>query len=530
MALDLDPELISGIEDIARRWCPDFLEMLGGNRQDVLARDLKIDLFDHQVLMNFACERHKRLVGAACRRSGKTYFFLHKLTDSGLRFRLTDYAGRDRTQPGRFMYVAPTLTQAMEIAWPILNYIADKIGARAMKSDRRIVLRNECEIVLGGARNPDSLRGTYLDGVLFDEYAYMAKAVWEKVIRAQLMDWDGFAWFFSTPAGRNHFHDLVMRAMGSEEWGVFRLPGSQINHFSEAKLAAYREDVGDFAYMQEIECDFDAPVDGAYWGDQIWRIKQAGQVGHFPLVPDVPVFCFADLGVDDLMCLWWGQVIGGRFRWLECVAEQGRSLAWVVTQLQEFRTRHEVEYALIGMPHDLRVREMTNDDGAGHAVSREITLRRLIRERGVARAGRVVVAPRGRVAERVQAARSALKVSDFHEGGRGVNRGINALSLYQRSYDSERNCYADQPLKNWTSHYADAFGGMCHLMTAHRKMVEKTQLGAVSVEDGDPLALLDPQTGMVEAARETFTQPKVLGRVGGADMARMRMIGDILNG
>ena len=450
---------------LSQNTIPDFLDLAGLQTQQDIAASLDLKIFEHQKLMNYAIDNHKRVVGVSSRRSGKTYFFTHKITDRGMAFDIKDYPGRPDSANGRFMFIAPSLKQAMEIAWPTLETIGKKVGAKVKKSENRIVLENGAEVILAGARNHDSLRGTYLDGVLFDEYAFMDPEVWSKIIAPQMIDYDGWACFFSTPQGRNHFFDLFTTGMEKPEWAAFRFPASRINHFKPGVLENYRLETGEYAYRQEMECDFDAPVRGAYWGEQIYEIKGRGQVGSYPFDPDQSVFASIDLGVNDEMVIWWGQVINKRPRWLGCRGESGKSLEWVAQELQAFQTKHECSYSLIALPHDIKNREMGSDDGDGHALPREVILRKSLKAKGVCKPSAIRLVPKHPIPDRIQAARSMIRLSDFHAVDAGVTKGLNALSLYQREWDGDTNSYGNKPKHDWTSHYADSFAYMCYMLS-----------------------------------------------------------------
>jgi hypothetical protein len=76
----------------------------------------------------------------------------------------------------------------------------------------RVDLYNGARIRLYGGDNADRLRGIYLDGVIFDEYADMSPRVWLDVVRPALSDRRGWAVFIGTPTDRNSFYDIFDHA------------------------------------------------------------------------------------------------------------------------------------------------------------------------------------------------------------------------------------------------------------------------------------------------------------------------------
>ena len=505
-----------------------FLNMVQLNRkssQVELASGMGIRLFDHQKLMYQATLDHDRVVGVSARRSGKTFFFLHLLTDFALRFNPKKYPGRDCEMfPGRYLFIMPTLKQAEDVAWPVLEAIAKRVGAVVSQKKLSITFQNGAYVKLCGAREPDSMRGAYADGVLFDEWAYQAPSTWTKVIRAQLVDYKGFAWFFSTPCGRNHFYEDYQNAANDDDWGAFRFPASELVRkgvFSQEELDKYRKDVGDHAYLQEMECDFDAPVHGSYWGERFQTLGQTGSLGRFPPLPDRKVYVHIDLGVHDLMTIWWVQKVDGSYRWVGCEADEGKSLAWVVDQLAQFKTKHDVEYGLIGLPHDAKNREMGSDDGEGNAVPREMQFRRLIKERGIASSKVVRVTPRHAKADRISAMHTILRQSVFNTFDPNVNKGVNALSLYQRLYNEQTQAYSNTPLHNWASHYADSAASLAYLFTGFEERAKRRAAAGVGPgESGVDQELFDSplrntiEQQIADGRRKPHSMPSVLTNTG----------------
>ena len=53
------------------------------------------------------------------------------------------------------------------------------------------------------------------------EAAYIPQDTWELVIRPALADQRGSAFFISTPAGYNHFHEMWEQAAELDDWQTF---------------------------------------------------------------------------------------------------------------------------------------------------------------------------------------------------------------------------------------------------------------------------------------------------------------------
>src|SRR5262245_57420872 len=110
---------------------------------------------------------------------------------------------------GRYAYVAPFLAQAKEVAWEYLKRFAEPVIVDLSEAELWIEVIGGARIRIHGADNPDRLRGTYLDGVVLDEYADMRPSVWGEVIRPMLADRQGWATFIGTPMGHNAFYEVM---------------------------------------------------------------------------------------------------------------------------------------------------------------------------------------------------------------------------------------------------------------------------------------------------------------------------------
>lgn len=120
------------------------------------------------------------------------------------------------------------------------------------------------------------MRGDGLDGVVFDEGAFMKPEIWTHVIRPALSDTGGWALFPSTPNGANWFKDLSDniehgRIEDAEAWHrpSWDNPNIPISEFRDALT-----ELGPVTFRQEYGADFvqaegtEWPAD--YFGQHIW--------------------------------------------------------------------------------------------------------------------------------------------------------------------------------------------------------------------------------------------------------------------
>lgn len=371
------------------------------------------------------------------RRFGKTHLALNEIIDQAFR--------NTRKNP-QYAYIAPTYGQAKRIAWDLLkDYLKAIPGVIINEADLRIDIPrpasdDKIRIILLGAENPGSVRGIYLDGVIFDEYAEMNPEIWSSVVRPALSDREGWAIFIGTPKGSNHFYEIYKTAQATEGWFAQIYKASETNIIPKAELDAARATMSDNEYDQEFECSFSAALVGAYYGKEMEKAEQEGRITNVPYDPALPVFTYWDLGMDDTTVIWFGQNLGGReIRWIDYHEESGQGLDYYAKIIKDKGYVYE-EHVL---PHDGSVREL------GTGKSRLETLQLLLR------GTRVRVAPRHNVADGINGVRLILAKSWFDK--EKCAKGVDSLKNYQRVWDAKNKIFQQRPKHDWASHGSDAF-------------------------------------------------------------------------
>jgi hypothetical protein len=209
-------------------------------------------------------EIHKRLDKArfsVCvlhRRAGKTVMAVNQIIKRACQCSL---------RLPRYAYVAPFLKQAKLIAWDYFKYYTSPIpGIRVNESELFVELPNGARIYLWGSDNPDALRGTYLDGVVMDEYAQFRPGVWEEIIRPALTDRNGWAMWIGTPKGQNPFYETFLLAQrqaadGNNDWFSCLYRADETDIIPEGELEQLRTTLPESVYRQEMLCDWSAAAD-----------------------------------------------------------------------------------------------------------------------------------------------------------------------------------------------------------------------------------------------------------------------------
>lgn len=337
----------------------------------------------------------------------------------------------------RFVYLAPFYSQAKAVAFDYLKRFSEPVRqGPPRESELSVTLVNGSTIRLFGADNPDALRGQYFDGVVLDEVGDMRESVWKEVIRPALSDRLGWAVFIGTPKGRNHFFDVYENAKRDPDWLCLTLRASETGLVNPAELADARRQMSDSAYRQEFECDFDAPILGAIYADELMRCAEEGRITKVAHEPLLPVHTAWDLGVADATAIWFWQQANNQLRVIDYLEVTGEGLPSIAKMLQAKGYVYGSHYA----PHDIQVREL----GSG--------LSRLEAARNLGLLFEMV--PNVSVDDGIHALRLMLDRCWFDADKCRV--GLDALMHYRRGWDDKRKVLSTKPVHDWSSHAADA--------------------------------------------------------------------------
>lgn len=390
-------------------------------------------------------ERFAKIV--AHRRFGKTVGCINDKIKAAL-------SNTRETPPPRYAYVAPTFTQAKDIAWGYLKHYSAPIpGLQISESELWVQYPNGARIRLYGADNYDRMRGLYFDGVTIDEPAQMDPRAWPEVIRPTLSDYKGWATFIGTPKGRDWFYKIDQLEDGAQADNFFRLTlkASETGIIPEEELASVKAGLTEEQYAQEFECSFEAAIVGAYYGKLMSRAEEEKRITGIPYEPASLVYTAWDLGISDSTAIWFAQVVGREIRIIDYYEASGADLGHYVRELKN------KPYAYGGhfVPHDAQAKEL------GTGKSRLEVLDSL----GLKS---ITVSPMHRVEDGINAVRLMIPRCWFD--AKKCSRGIDALKLYRAEYDDKLQTLKPRPVHDWASHGADAFRYLA--MTLDREAID----------------------------------------------------------
>lgn len=365
--------------------------------------------------------------------------------------------------PPRYAYIAPTYTQAKDVAWGYLKHYAGAIpGLEVSESELWVQFpHNGARVRLYGADNYDRMRGGYNDGVTVDEPAQMDPRAWPTVIRPTLSDYQGWATFIGTPEGRNWFYAVDRDENGAEQADWFRLvlKASETGILPEHELASARKMLTPEQYEQEYECSFEAAIVGSYYGKLMAQAETDKRITGVPHEPTVRTWTAWDLGIRDATAIWFCQVVGREIHLVDYYEATGVDLGHYVREIIGKPYIYDGHI----VPHDAQAKEL----GTGKSrleVLESLGLRNL------------TVAPMHRVEDGINASRTLIPRCWFD--ATKCARGVDALKLYRAEFDEKLQALKPRPVHDWSSHAADAFRYLAMVIDRkidtqgfHRKLV-----------------------------------------------------------
>lgn len=351
---------------------------------------------------------------------------------------LHDLTRNTQRQP-RYAYIAPLYRQAKAIAWDMLSRYARVFADTEInQAELRVDFPNGGQMRLYGADNPDSLRGIYLDGVVFDEYAQMRPRVWHEVVRPALADREGWAIFIGTPMGKNHFYDLYQDAQEDPDWHTALYTVADTGVIPAEELASARRIMAPEQFAQEWLCSWESALVGAYYASYLETALREDRITRVPWQPSIPVHTAFDLGISDATAIWFLQPVGRMLHVIDYLEASDHGLEWYAKVLREKPYTYGRHY----FPHDIEARDFSSDGRSRLAIAESLGLRP------------AVVVPRGDVADGIQAVRTLFPRFVFDQ--ERCHDGLEALKAYRRAWDETRRTWRETPLHDWSSHGSDA--------------------------------------------------------------------------
>ena len=303
-----------------------FAEPIDEDRTEDVVQALAGSLTEPQRQVWDANHRFKLLCSG--RRFGKTYLCITRLICWAME------------KPGSLCwYVTANYRMAKQIAWRQLKTMTpDRMIAKKNETDLSIELINGSEIALRGADNEDSLRGVSLSALVVDEAAYVKQTAWEMVLRPALSDQNGPAWFITTPAGLNWFHDLWEQAQNQVDWNTFSFTTIDGGNVSAKEIEAARNTLDERTFRQEYLASFETLSGRVYPGFSDENIsKDVADIGG-------PIYWGTDFNVSIMAGVLGSRVGDTLHIWDELAVKQSNTDEVCSMLRQRFPDRKIIAY------------------------------------------------------------------------------------------------------------------------------------------------------------------------------------------
>ena len=191
----------------------------------------------------------------------------------------------------------------------------------------------------------------------------------------------------------------------------------------------------DDEYNQEWHCSFEAAIRGAYYSQELSKMRSDGRIKLVPYESDMKVHTVWDLGVSDATSIGFFQRVNREFRMIDYYEDTGKGLDFYIKYLQTKPYIYGSHYA----PHDIKVREFSSgksrwETAQGLGINFEIV-------------------PNIKVMDGINAARMFLNKLWVDENN--CETFLDYIGQYKKEWDDNKGCFKDNPVHDFTSHAAD---------------------------------------------------------------------------
>ncbi len=200
----------------------------------------------HAAQQQIVQSRARYRVLACGRRFGKTELAIQQLGNSALASHLS------------YAYFAPTYKMLADVWRSFKTALVDRT-LNKNEQEKRLELVGDGSIDFWSLDNPNAARGRKYAGIVVDEAAWVTdlEYAWTFVLQPTLTDFSGWAWFLSTPNGRNYFFHLWSLGQSQKaNWQSWQFPTLANPYIKPSEIDEKRDMLPERAYRQEYEAEF----------------------------------------------------------------------------------------------------------------------------------------------------------------------------------------------------------------------------------------------------------------------------------
>ncbi len=419
------------------------------------------------------------------RRAGKTVSAVNDLQKRALTCKLPE---------PRFAFMAPSRVRAKDIAWEYLKrYSAAIPGIRTNESELFVEFPNKGRVTLYGADNERAM-GLYLDGIIYDECDDIPPKVHTDIVRPALsdryeltkhlapQDQSGWAVWMGILRGRHNLFKRYEEAKNNPEFYTLMLRASESGIISPEELLSTRADMGESAYLLQMECDVNQSLANAIYGSQMDLIRKQNRIRPMNADPSVPMFTFWDIGHSDRgddWTIWLAQFIGHEIFLLDYHARTGQQPAYYAAKVLEWQDLYKCRVAMNYVPHDGARRNQVGKTAVDYLKDAGLERIKVVdRTPNLWDSIQLVRAMMANVYINQATCSKTWKLGDIE-----MPSGIDCLDYYSKKVEEQTALIKDVPVHDQYSHGADALRTMAE--ARRRGLIEGTSYIAREGRIGD---------------------------------------------
>lgn len=154
----------------------------------------------------------------------------------------------------KILYTAPS-NEELKGRYLEARQMFQPLGAECKEGEIRL---GDSILNLKGIWRADALRGNKYHRLIADEWAYCENAEddWNFVLSPMLTDFKGDAYFFSTPKGKNHFHELDLMENRFDDWQSFHYSTHDNPKIDKTEIERQKELLPSIVYAQEYLAEY----------------------------------------------------------------------------------------------------------------------------------------------------------------------------------------------------------------------------------------------------------------------------------
>jgi phage terminase large subunit-like protein len=164
-------------------------------------------------------------------------------------------------------FFAPTYKMMSDV-WRETYNTVQPVTKRVAQQEHRIELITGGVIDMWSLDTPDAPRGRKYARVIIDEAAMVPhlQEAWQASIRPTLTDFEGDAWFTSTPKGANFFRAVYQYGQDPlrPEWMSWQMPTTANPHIKASEVEAARQELPERIFQQEYLAQFLEDAGGVF--------------------------------------------------------------------------------------------------------------------------------------------------------------------------------------------------------------------------------------------------------------------------